>query len=245
MTRVLAVDDDATILRTLRINLKARGYEPIAVTCGRDALSELVDSEPDLVILDLGLPDVDGTDVLRQIRRTSTVPVIVLSARHDSDDKVEALDEGADDYVTKPFGMEELMARVRSGLRRGGQTLAAVPPFETDHVVLDFSESHATRDGVAVHLTPTEWRMVAELARAEGRLVRHDALLKAIWGPSYGRELNYLRVYANQIRRKLELDPAHPELLITEPGVGYRLVRPSSRALLPDAHALDGSGETP
>ena len=224
MTRILVVDDDAAILRTLRINLKARGYDVVTVGCGRDALAEIADAEPDLVVLDLGLPDIDGTEVLRRLRRTSTVPVIVLSARHESDDKVEALDDGAEDYVTKPFGMEELMARVRVALRRGGHRSDSCPAFVTEHLRLDFAEALATRDGRPVHFTPTEWRLLAELARAQGSLVKHDALLKAAWGPTYGRELHYLRVYANQIRRKIEPDPAHPVHLITEPGLGYRLV---------------------
>jgi len=221
--RVLVVDDDPTILRTLRINLHARGLEVEPVGTGADALSSIADAAPDLVILDLGLPDLDGVEVLRRIRRTSAVPVIVLSARQDSDDKVEALDVGADDYVTKPFGMDELMARVRAALRRGGSDLPATEPFVTDDFVLDFDDRRATVHGRDVRLTPTEWRILAELARHTGRVVPHDALLKSAWGPSYGRESNYLRVYANQIRRKLEPDPGAPRYLITEPGVGYRL----------------------
>lgn len=231
MTRIMVVDDDATILRTLRINLKARGYDVVGVGTGRDALEEFVAATPDLVVLDLGLPDLDGTEVLRRLRQVSTTPVVVLSARHESDDKVEALDEGADDYVTKPFGMEELMARVRAGLRRGGRDgTPCQSPFVTDQLTLDFAESDATFNGQPVHLTPTEWRFLAELARANGHLVRRDALLKAIWGPSYGRELNYLRVYANQIRRKIENDPGNPKLLVTVPGSGYRLVRSDASA---------------
>jgi len=224
--RVLVVDDDETIRRTLRINLRARGYEVEEVASGRDALSTLEDAPPDLVILDLGLPDVDGVEVLRRLRRTSRVPVVVLSARHQSDDKVEALDEGADDYVTKPFGMDELMARVRSALRRGGgdrEELAAVEPVVTDDFSVDFATLTATRHDEPVHLTPTEWRLLGELARHRGRVVTQADLLKAVWGPSYGRESNYLRVYGNQLRRKLEGDPSRPRHIITEPGVGYRL----------------------
>ncbi len=221
--RVLVVDDDPTILRTLRINLRARGLDVVAVTTGRAALSSVAEEVPDLVILDLGLPDLDGVEVLRTLRRTSAVPVIVLSARHDSDDKVEALDEGADDYVTKPFGMDELMARVRAAIRRGGADLAGLPPFEASGFTLDFGTRTATRDGHEVRLTPTEWRLLAELARHSGRVVTHEALLKSAWGPAYGRESNYLRVYASQIRRKLEPDPSSPRHLLTEPGIGYRL----------------------
>ncbi|MBK6886169.1 MAG: response regulator transcription factor [Tetrasphaera sp.] len=222
--RVLVIDDDPTILRTLRINLRARAFDVETVTNGRDALNAVRDSPPDVVVLDLGLPDVDGLEVLRRIRRSSRVPVVVLSARHESDDKVEALDEGADDYVTKPFGMDELMARVRAALRRGGEGLPSVPPFHCDDFALDFDDRVCTVGGDPVHLTPTEWRLLAELSRHDGRIVPHETLLKAAWGPSYGRESNYLRVYANQLRRKVEPDPGHPVHLLTEPGVGYRLV---------------------
>ncbi len=168
----------------------------------------MAEEVPDLVVLDLGLPDLDGVEVLRALRRTSTVPVIVLSARHDSDDKVEALDEGADDYVSKPFDMDELMARVRAALRRAGTDLPQTPEtFEAAGLTLDFGARTATRDGHQVHLTPTEWRLLAELARHPGRVVTHEDLLRSVWGPAYGREPNYLRVYANQIRRKIEADP--------------------------------------
>lgn len=223
--KVLAVDDDPTILRTLRINLRARNYEVEAVATGRDALSAFQQAPPDLVVLDLGLPDLDGLEVLRRIRRTSRVPVVVLSARQDSDDKVEALDEGADDYVTKPFGMDELMARIRAAIRRGGEPLPSTPAFTCAHFTLDFDIRSCEVTGSAVHLTPTEWRLLAELARHEGRVVPHQSLLRAAWGPSYGRESNYLRVYASQLRRKLEPDPSRPRYLLTEPGIGYRLVR--------------------
>jgi len=222
---VLVVDDDPTICRTLRINLRARGHEVETVGSGRDALSTFADRTPDLVILDLGLPDLDGVDVLREIRRLGTTPVIVLSARRDSDDKVEALDEGADDYVTKPFGMDELMARVRAAIRRSGTELSSLPPFVSDSFALDFGTNTATHEGREVRLTPTEWRLMAELARHEGRVVPHTVLLKSVWGPTYGRESNYLRVYANQLRGKLERDPTSPRHLLTEPGIGYRLVR--------------------
>lgn len=222
--RVLVVDDDPTILRTLRINVRARGFEVETVTNGRDALTAVEDCAPDVILLDLGLPDLDGIEVLRRIRRMSRVPVVVLSARHESDDKVEALDEGADDYVSKPFGMDELMARLRAALRRGGEGLPSVPPFVCEHFTLDFDERRCEVGGVEVHLTPTEWRLLAELSRHQGRLVPHENLLKAAWGPAYGRESNYLRVYASQLRRKLEADPGRPAHLITEPGIGYRLV---------------------
>jgi two-component system KDP operon response regulator KdpE len=223
-SRVLVVDDDPTIARTLRINLRARGFEVETVTNGLDALSSVDDAAPDVVILDLGLPDLDGVEVLRRIRGFCRVPVIVLSARDDSDDKVEALDEGADDYVTKPFGMDELMARVRAALRRAGEGVPKSAPFVCEHFSLDFDERVCQVRGENVHLTPTEWRLLAELARHEGRLVPHASLLKAAWGPSYGRESNYLRVYTSQLRRKIEPDPSRPRHLLTEPGVGYRLL---------------------
>ena len=225
--RILVVDDDETIRRTLRINLQARGYEVEEVASGRDALSTLEDAPPDLVILDLGLPDIDGVEVLRRLRRTLRVPVVVLSARQQSDDKVEALDQGADDYVTKPFGMDELMARVRSALRRGGgdgEALGGVAPVITETFSLDFGTLTATRKGEPVHLTPTEWRLIGELARHRGKVVSQADLLQAVWGPGYGRESNYLRVYGNQLRRKLEADPSRPRHIVTEPGIGYRLV---------------------
>jgi len=221
MTFVLAVDDDPAILRTLSINLRARDYEVETAGDGRSALQIVAERMPDVIVLDLGLPDLDGVSVLRQLRSFSKVPVVVLSARHESDDKVEALDEGADDYVTKPFGMEELLARVRAAVRRGG---AANTPLvvEASGLRLDITERQATRDDKKIHLTPTEWLIVEVLARRSGRLVRQTELLHEVWGPSYDRETNYLRVYLAQLRRKLETDPSRPKLFLTEPGIGYR-----------------------
>ncbi len=224
MTRILVVDDDSVLQRTLRINFRARGHEVVLAGSGEEALAAIAAEPPDLVILDLGLPDLDGVEVLRQLRRRSAVPVIVLSARRQADDKVEALDEGADDYVSKPFSIDELMARVRVALRRGPAEADAPPTFASNGLVLDFGAHSAARGGDPVHLTPTEWRLLAELARHPGRVVRHEDLLRAVWGPSYGSEHHYLRVFANQIRRKIEADPAKPGHLINEPGLGYRLV---------------------
>jgi two-component system KDP operon response regulator KdpE len=225
MSAVLVVDDEPHLVRTLAINLRARDYAVETAGDGRSALQAFHDGAPDLVVLDLGLPDLDGVEVLRRIREVSEVPVIVLSARTDSVDKVEALDLGADDYVTKPFGMDEFLARVRVALRRGREeTDQDEPTFTTDHFSLDFGDRHAVVGGNEVRLTPTEWRLLATLARREGHLVSQQELLREVWGPAYGRESNYLRVYANQLRRKLEPDPGNPRYLLTEPGQGYRLV---------------------
>ncbi|HEX8970023.1 response regulator transcription factor [Oryzihumus sp.] len=223
MTFVLVVDDEPQIVRTLTINLRARDYEVESAGDGRSALQVMQERTPDVVVLDLGLPDMDGVEVLQQIRATSQIPVVVLSARQESDDKVEALDAGADDYVTKPFGMDEFLARVRAAVRRGPSDTPEAPVVTTADFTLDFGDHRATRGQDEVRLTPTEWRLLAALAQSPGRLVTHADLLRAAWGPAYGRESNYLRVYANQLRRKLEPDPSHPRYLVTEPGIGYRL----------------------
>ena len=221
MTFVLAVDDDPAILRTLSINLRARDYEVETAADGRSSLQIVTERMPDVIVLDLGLPDLGGVSALRQLRSFSKVPVVVLSARHESDDKIEALDEGADDYVTKPFAMEELLARVRAAVRRGGG--ADMPLIvEASGLRLDITERQGTRDDRDIHLTPTEWQIVEVLVRRRGRLVRQSELLHEVWGPSYDRETNYLRVYMAQLRRKLEADPSRPKHFITEPGIGYR-----------------------
>jgi two-component system KDP operon response regulator KdpE len=225
MTRVLAVDDDATLLHTLELNLLARGYEVSTTGDGHQAIRLAQIEPPDIVVLDLGLPDLDGVAVLTRLRSFSQVPVVVLSARHGSADKVGALDLGADDYVTKPFGMEELVARIRAALR--GRTL---PPARSRRVVrtgsfeLDLGARLARRDGAEVHLTPTEWRLIEALTRQPGALVSQAELLREVWGPAYGRETNYLRVYVAQLRRKLEREPGRPRHFLTEPGTGYRFV---------------------
>jgi two-component system KDP operon response regulator KdpE len=224
MTFILVVDDEPRMVRTLTINLRARDYDVESAGDGRSALQIMSERAPDVIVLDLGLPDIEGIEVLRRIRETSMVPVIVLSARQDSDDKVEALDAGADDYVTKPFGMDEFLARVRAATRRAGTDAEPLPTVQTTDFSLDFANYRATRGDQEVHLTPTEWRLLAALAATPGHLVTHAALLRAAWGPSYGRESNYLRVYANQLRRKLEPDTGRPRYLITEPGIGYRLM---------------------
>ncbi|WP_026416768.1 response regulator [Actinomadura oligospora] len=221
MTRVLVVDDEPQIVRALRINLKARGYEVDAAPDGRTALDLAARRHPDVILLDLGLPDMDGTEVIRGLRGWLTVPIIVLSARQESDDKVEALDVGADDYVTKPFGMAELLARLRAAVRRSAPVEEAAV-VRTDAFSVDLAAKRVERNGADVRLTPTEWHILELLVRNAGRLVSQQQLLQEVWGPSYAKETNYLRVYMAQLRRKLEDDPSHPRYLITAPGIGYR-----------------------
>jgi two-component system KDP operon response regulator KdpE len=221
VSRVLVVDDDPQLSRALRITLRAAGYEVATAADGRSALRRAADDHPDLVVLDLGLPDLDGTEVLAGLRPWFTGPVLVLSARADSRDKIGALDAGADDYVAKPFDMGELLARLRV-LQRRGAPGRAEPVVRTEHFTVDLAARQVTVDGAAVRLTPTEWGLLSELVRAPGRLVSQRQLLQSVWGPAYEKETHYLRVYLNQLRRKLEPDPAHPRYLHTEPGMGYR-----------------------
>jgi two-component system KDP operon response regulator KdpE len=217
--KVLVVDDDPTLRRTLEIGLRAEDHEVLIAADGRTALQALREDHPDIVVLDLGLPDLSGVEVLRRLRAWSTVPVVVLSARAESTEKIEALDLGADDYVTKPFGMEELLARVRAAARRAGSD---VPVLEAGDLVIDLPARRVTKAGEVVRLTPTEWGLLEMLVRVPGRLVTQQDLLHEVWGPSYGRETNYLRVYVGGLRKKLEDDPSAPRHLITEPGIGYR-----------------------
>jgi two-component system KDP operon response regulator KdpE len=221
VTRVLVVDDEPQIARALAINLRARHYEVDIAPNGGAALALAAERMPDVVVLDLGLPDLDGFDVIRGLRGWSQVPILVLSARQDSSDKVEALDLGADDYVTKPFGMDELLARLRAAIRRGapGEDL---PVVTTADFTVDLAAKRVTRAGEDVRLTPTEWHLLEVLVRGSGRLVTQRQLLQEVWGPAYQRETNYLRVYLAQLRRKLEPDPARPRYFVTEPGMGYR-----------------------
>ncbi len=222
MTRVLVVDDEPQILRALRINLSVRGYEVITAASGAAALRAAAEKRPDVVILDLGLPDMSGIEVLAGMRGWSSAPVIVLSARTDSTDKVEALDAGADDYVTKPFGMDEFLARLRAAVRRGATAAADEPVVQTASFTVDLSAKKVTKGGSEVHLTPTEWGMLEMLVRNRGKLVGRRELLQEVWGPAYATETHYLRVYLAQLRRKLEDDPSHPKHLLTEAGMGYR-----------------------
>jgi len=222
--KVLVVDDDPQILRTLRINLSANGYRVALAPDGATALRVAADELPDVIVLDLGLPDMDGTDVIAGVRGWTSVPIIVLTARTGGAETVRALDAGADDYVTKPFGMGELLARLRAAVRR-----AAVLPVDGEAVVdagdfvVDLAAKRVRRaDDTEVHLTPTEWGVLELLVRQRGKLVGQRELLRAVWGPNYGSETNYLRVYVAQLRRKLERHPGRPKHLITEAGMGYR-----------------------
>ncbi|OCH82596.1 response regulator [Gordonia sp. UCD-TK1] len=226
-TRVLVVDDEPQLLRALRINLNARGFAVTTAATGAAALTAAARENPHVVVLDLGLPDIDGLTVLEGLRGWTTVPVIVLSARTDAADKVVALDSGADDYVTKPFGMEEFLARLRAALRRGAVSNATseAPVVDAGAFVVDLAAKQVTRGEVPVHLTPTEWGILEMLVRQEGKLVSQSDILTTVWGPGYLGQSNYLRVYLASLRRKLEEDPAHPQHLLTEAGMGYRFVR--------------------
>lgn len=221
--RVLVVDDEPQLVRALGINLRARDYEVHAAGTGAQALELASRHKPDVVLLDLGLPDMDGVEVVEGLRGWTTVPIIVLSARQDSQDKVRALDAGADDFVTKPFAMDELLARLRAAVRRGTQGTPGEPVVDLGDFAVDLAAGRVTRDGADVHLTPTEWHLLEVLARHVGRLVSQRQLLQEVWGPAYATESNYLRLYVAQLRRKLEPVPSRPRHLLTEPGLGYRL----------------------
>ena len=224
MSAVLVVDDDPALVRALTINLRARGYEVHAAATGTGALRLAAEHPPDAVVLDLGLPDLDGSEVIAGLRGWTDVPILVLSAREQSAAKVAALDAGADDYVVKPFGMDELLARLRAAIRRGSAT-PAQPVVATDDFTVDLSAGRVTApDGTDIRLTPTEWHLLEVLVRNAGRVVEHGRLLTEVWGPAYGEQTNYLRVYMATLRRKLEADAARPRHLLTEPGIGYRFV---------------------
>lgn len=221
--RVLVVDDEPQIRRALRRTLEAHGYDVRTAATGEDALAA-VRWHPDVVLLDLMLPDIDGLDVARRLREQSTVPILVLSARGEEQMKVRALDEGADDYITKPFGTEELLARIRTALRHtGGQPL---PVVQIGELSVDLERRAVTRGGQPVHLTPTEYEVLKFLLQHPGKVVTHRMLLQTVWGPEHVEETQYLHVFMRQLRRKLEDDPSRPRYILTEPGVGYRLSAP-------------------
>jgi two-component system KDP operon response regulator KdpE len=221
VTTVLIVDDEPQILRALRINLHARQYDVVTAGTGTEALAAAQSRHPDLVVLDLGLPDLDGVEVVKALRAWTQVPIIILSGRLDSRGKVEALDAGADDYVTKPFSVEELLARIRAVSRRLGAAEPVEPVRIGEHVVDLADHTIAGADG-DVHLTPIEWRLLELLVRNPGRLISQRQLLQQVWGPTYLTQTHYLRQYMKHLRRKLEPDPSRPRHLLTEPGMGYR-----------------------
>lgn len=218
---VLVVDDEPGLVRALAINLRAHGWEVVTAANGRAALDAVAASRPDVVVLDLGLPDLGGIEVIAGIRGWADVPIVVLSARQHGEDKVEALDAGADDYVTKPFAMNELMARLRAAVRRGRAASPEAATVESGDLRIDLARKQVFREGIEVRLTPTEWAFLELLVENAGRLVSRERILHEVWGPGYHAETNYLRVYVAQLRRKLEADPAHPRHLITSPGLGY------------------------
>ena len=221
MSPILVVDDDPHLLKVLNITLQAHGYTVTTATDGESALLAATQQPLALIILDLGLPDIDGTTVIRQLRSWNPVPILVLSARHTSDDKVEALDAGADDYLTKPFGPDELLARLRALLRRTTEPKAE-PIITTETFTIDLAKHRVTRDGDDVRLTPIEWNILELLVRNPEKLITQRQILTEVWGPAYTKDSNYLRVYMAQLRRKLEPDTGRPRHFLTEAGIGYR-----------------------
>ena len=221
MSKVLVVDDDHQIREALRRGLQARGYDVLTAGNGETALDVLAGASVDVVVLDLGLPGIDGHEVIRRLRSFSDVPVVVLSVRESQSEKVTALDAGADDYVVKPFGMDELLARMRAALRRA-RPKEARPKLRFSDLEIDLAKQLVHVRGEPVHLTPTEYRLLEALATNAGKLLTHSWLLRRVWGPAYDRESHYVRVYVQQLRQKLGDDPGHPRYVITEPGLGYR-----------------------
>ncbi|MBE2268402.1 MAG: response regulator [Anaerolinea sp.] len=219
----LIVDDETQIRRFLRISLEANGYTVREVSRGSEALSEAALLRPDLIILDLGLPDMDGLDVLRRLREWTKTPIVVLSVKGEDRDKIAALDAGADDYVTKPFSMQELLARLRVAMRHAHPE-SETSSFQTGDVLVDFNRRVVTKGGEPVKLTPTEYALLRLMIQNVGKVLTHKQILREVWGKEYEDEIHYLRVYITQLRHKLEDDATRPELIITEPGVGYRLV---------------------
>jgi two-component system KDP operon response regulator KdpE len=223
IARIMIVDDEPQIRRFVRASLTAHGYEVIEAADGAEAIRKTTVDKPDVIVLDLGLPDLEGVEVTRRIREWSKVPIIVLTVRNREEDKIEALDRGADDYVTKPFGMGELMARIRAALRRRLQEAGAEPVFRSDGLTVDLVQRTVTLDGAELRLSPREYDLLSLLVRHAGRVVTHRQILREIWGPAHEKETQYLRVYVGQLRQKLHDDPSQPTFIVTEPGVGYRL----------------------
>jgi len=222
-SRILVVDDEPQIQRFLKPSLSAAGYEVVEAATGSEALKAVATQAPDLVILDLGLPDMDGKDVIASLRGWSDIPIVILSARDRESEKIAALDLGADDYIEKPFGIGELTARIRTALRHRGRRDAIPTIMEIDGLRIDPVKRLVSRGGQMVHLTPKEYDLLLLLARHAGRVVTHRALLTSVWGPAHGDDLHYLRVFIGQLRQKIERDPTQPRIVRTEPGVGYRM----------------------
>jgi two-component system KDP operon response regulator KdpE len=219
---VLVVDDEPETLKYVGANLRARGYDVVTASDGTEALKKADEDVFDLVLLDITMPGPDGFAVCQALRRQTTVPIIMLSARGQEKDKVRALDLGADDYITKPFGIDELLARTRSVLRRSQQEPTSGEVLAVGDLAINFAQRKVTRGGEEIKLTPTEYELLVQLARSAGRVLNHTTLLQRVWGPEYGEETDYLWAYIRRLRRKLEADPEHPRYLLTEPGVGYR-----------------------
>jgi len=222
VSRILVVDDEVQILRALHRALAARGYEVVTAPDGEDAIAEVEAAMPDLVVLDLNLPGIDGMDVCCRLRTWTQVPILILSVREDEAGKVQALDLGADDYLTKPFGVEELLARVRALLRRSRPRESTPPRFEVEGVLIDLASHRVSRDGSDVHLTKTEWRLLEAMVEHPGKLLTHRWLLERVWGAGYQEDVEVLRVFVSQLRKKVEPDASRPSLIVTDPGVGYR-----------------------
>ena len=227
LVRILIVDDEPQIQRFLRLGLQAAGYDVVLASDGRDALRQSAAMNPDLVILDLGLPDIDGKQVLERLRQWSSVPVLVLSARDDEHEKIQTLDLGANDYVAKPFGIGELLARIRAALRTGRSESAASGRYTVGAIEIDAAQHRVELAGGPIKLTPKEFELLLYLAQTRNRVLTHRQLLTRIWGPAHGGDTQYLRVFVGQLRQKLEADPANPAVILTEPGVGYRITADS------------------
>jgi two-component system KDP operon response regulator KdpE len=225
---VLVVEDEPQMRRFLRASLETHGYRLVECATGADALAQAAARSPDVILLDLGLPDLDGLEVTERLREWTRIPIIVLSARGQDDDKIKALDAGADDYLTKPFSAGELLARIRVALRHSAETASGQnePVFELGDLRVDLARRQVLRGDAEVHLTPTEYKLLATLVKYAGKVITHRQLLKEVWGPPYVDHTQYLRVYMGQLRHKLEIDPARPQYLLNEPGVGYRLKIP-------------------
>ncbi|HHY99176.1 MAG TPA: response regulator [Firmicutes bacterium] len=224
--KILVVDDEAQIRRLLNVALTAHGYQVEEANCGQDAIARAATAHPDLVVLDLGLPDMEGLEVIKRVREWSQIPILILSVRGREEDKINALDAGADDYITKPFGMGELLARIRVAMRHVAKP-EDEPIISVGDLTIDLSKRLVTMKGQEVKLTPIEYDILKTLASYAGRVITHRQLLRLVWGPEYEMETHYLRVYIGQLRRKIEPDPARPKYIVTEPGVGYRLNSPS------------------